>query len=72
MIPNDILEYASLMGFDELEEVKLRGGEIVYLIQQEGAVGLPMYLHVVDGIVKLSTYEESMELFSEPDYMREG
>lgn len=71
MIPKNILEYASLLGFDELEEVTLEGGETVYLIQQEGIVGLPMYLRETDGIVTMSSYEESMALFQEPDYMKE-
>lgn len=71
MIPKDIYEYASALGFDELEEIGLESGETVYLIQQDGVVGLPMYLHIVDGIVRLSTHEESMKLFNEPEYIGE-
>ena len=72
MIPKDILEYASFLGFDQLEEVTLKDGETVYLIQQEGIVGLPMYLHKTDGIVGMSSYEETMALFQERDYARDG
>ena len=71
MIPKDILEYASLLGFEKLETIKLKSGEEVYLIQTSGIVGLPMYLHYVDGIVRASTPDESMALFEEPDYMKE-
>lgn len=71
MIPKDILEYASLLGFEKLETIKLKSGEEVYLIQTSGIVGLPMYLHYVDGTVGLSTHDESMALFEEPDYMKE-
>lgn len=71
MIPSDIREYASLLGFDELDEITLRSGEKVYLVKAEGIVGLPMYLHNVDGIVRTSTYEESMRLFNEPEYTGE-
>ena len=71
MIPKDIQEYASLLGFDELDEITLRSGEKVYLVQTDGIVGLPMYLHDLSGIVRLSTYDESMALFYEPDYMGE-
>lgn len=69
MIPMDIQEYASLLGFDELEEITLRSGEKVYLVKDEGIVGIPMYLHNVGGIVRTSTYDESMELFDEPEYV---
>lgn len=70
MIPKDILEHASLLGFEKLETIKLKSGEEVYLIQTEGIVGIPMYLHHVNGIVGLSTYDESMALFNEPEYMK--
>ena len=71
MIPSNIREYASLLGFDELDEITLRSGEKVYLVKTNGVVGLPMYLHNVDGIVRTSTYEESMRLFNEPEYTGE-
>lgn len=72
MIPKEVIEQASLMGFEELEAIKLRSGEEVYLIQMDGTVGLPTYLHMKDGIATMSTYDESMALFDEPSYMQGG
>ena len=43
----------------------------MYLLQSDAIIGLPMYLHYVDGILAPSTREESMGLFDEPDYMGE-
>lgn len=69
MIPEEITREAMDAGFDSVEELTLRSGETVYLLQSEGIIGLPMYLHYVDGILMLSTREESLALFDEPDYM---
>lgn len=71
MIPKDILEHASMLGFEKLETIALRSGEEVYLVQADGIVGPPIYLHYVDGTIELSTHDESMALFEEPDYMKE-
>lgn len=69
MIPRDILETADAMGFDGVEEMTLTGGETAYILIGDGRIGLPMYLHYVDGAVTLSTYEESMRLLDEPEYI---
>lgn len=71
MIPEEITKEAMDAGFNSVEELTLMSGETVYLLQSSGATGLPMYLHYVDGILMLSTREESLALFSEPEYMRD-
>lgn len=70
MIPEEVLDYAAMLGLGDLDEITLRNGEHVYLIQDMGIAGTPMYLHYVDDTITLSTHEESMALFDEPDYMR--
>lgn len=69
MIPADIRDYASSLGIDELEEIELRNGETVYLIQGQGMSGLPLYLHYDQGSIVVSNRNESMTLFDEPSYM---
>lgn len=69
MIPRDILETADTMGFDSVEKMTLTDGETVYILIGDGKIGLPMYLHHVDGVATLSTYEESMRLLEEPEYI---
>ena len=71
MIPSEIIDYAATLGLGDLEEIRLKSGESVYLIQDSGIAGTPMYLHYVDDVVVLSTHDESMALFEEPDYMED-
>lgn len=73
MIPAEVTKEAKAMGFLTAEELVLRSGETVYLLISDAAkVGLPQYLHYVDGLLVQSTHAESMALFDEPAYMDEG
>lgn len=73
MIPADVTNEARAMGFANVEELVLRSGETIYLLVADAAkVGLPQYLHYVDGLLVQSTHAESMALFDEPAYMDEG
>lgn len=70
MIPAEVTNEAKVMGFPKVEELVLRSGETIYLLVADAAkVGLPQYLHYVDGLLMQSTHAESMALFSEPAYM---
>lgn len=69
MIPRDIEAEADAMGAEGLEEITLSSGEVVYLMGFSGKVGLPVYLHYVDGTIVTSTHDESMALFDEPAYI---
>lgn len=69
MIPKDIKAEADAMGAEGLEEIILSSGEVVYLLRFGGKVGLPVYLHYVDGIIVTSTHDESMSLFNESAYI---
>lgn len=72
MIPNEVTQEARATGFADVSELVLRSGETVYLLDAGGGrVGLPMYLHYVDGLLMQSTVEESMALFDEPEFIRE-
>lgn len=65
-------EWAKAHGFDSAEEFTLKSGEVVYLMQSEGNIGLPRYARYLGGgDFEASTDEESMALFDEPDYLRE-
>ena len=65
-------EWAKTHGFDSAEELTLKSGEVVYLLQSEGNIGLPRYARPIEGGgFVASTDEESMALFEEPDYLRE-
>lgn len=59
--------------YETTEELQLRDGSIVYLLQpKDGAViGLPRYIKKTPFGFDVSTDDESMNLFNEPDYMRE-
>lgn len=57
------------MGFDSVERIALTSGETAYVLVGDGKIGLPMYLHHVDGVVMLSTHDESMRLLDEPEYI---
>ena len=73
MIPAEVSNEANIMGFAGVDEIVLRSGETIYLlIAGGGKVGVPQYLHYVDGILTQSTHAESMALFDEPAYMDEG
>lgn len=69
MIPKDIEAEAESVGAESLEEITLSNGEVVYLLGFSGKVGLPVYLHYVDGTIVTSTRDESMALFNEPAYI---
>lgn len=73
MIPAEVTSEAKIMGFASVEELVLRSGETIYLLVADTAkVGLPQYLHYVDGLLMQSTAAESLDLFDEPAYMDEG
>ena len=71
MIPDEVILEASEMGYVTAEELRLRSGKTVYLlVPEDGAiVGLPQYLHYVDGVLVQSNAKESMALLDEPDYI---
>lgn len=73
MTLREAIDEAIAMGYEGAEEITLSSGETVYLLMAgDGAIiGLPTYIHEVDGIVVASTYEESMALFDEPNYLKE-
>lgn len=65
-------EWAKTHGFKSAEELALKSGEVVYLMQSDGNIGLPRYARYLGGgDFEASTDEESMALFEEPDYLRE-
>ena len=68
---SDAVKWAEDYGYETAEEIKLKSGEAVYLLVGNGAVGLPRYLHDRGELFELSSDEESMELFDEPEYMDE-
>lgn len=73
MIPAEVTDEARVMGFSKVEELVLRSEETIYLLVADAAkVGLPQYLHYVDGLLVQSTAAESLALFDEPAYMDEG
>lgn len=73
MIPAEVTTEAKVMGFAGVEELVLRSGEIIYLLVADDVkIGVPQYLHYVDGLLMQSTHAESMALFNEPAYMDEG
>lgn len=73
MIPAEVANEAGQMGYDGVVEIQRDDGEAVFLlIPPDGArVGLPQYLHYVDGLLMPSTYEESIEILSHA-YFEEG
>ena len=72
MIPADVIEFSKDAGASSIEELELVSGEIAYLLVYDGQmIGLPTYLHYVDGVAMPSTAKESMALFSDPAYMGE-
>lgn len=73
MIPAEVTDEARVMGFAKVEELMMRSGETIYLLVADAVkVGLPQYLHYVDGLLMQSTAAESLALFNEPAYMDEG
>ena len=73
MILAEVTREAKLMGFASVEELVLRSGETIYLLVADGGkIGVPQYLHYVDGLLVQSTHAESMALFDEPAFMDEG
>ena len=73
MIPAEVTVEAKVTGYVSAEELVLRNGETIYLLIADGGkVGVPQYLHYVDGLLMQSTNAESMALFDEPAFMDEG
>lgn len=73
MIPAEVTVEAMAMGYASVEELVLRSGETIYLLVSDAEkVGMPQYLHYVDGLLVQSTAAESLALFDEPAYMDEG
>ena len=73
MIPAEVTVEAKVTGYVSAEELVLRNGETIYLLIADGGkVGVPQYLHYVDGLLMQSTHAESMALFDEPAFMDEG
>lgn len=69
MVPQEVLDDAVALGFGT-EEMELASGETVWLLvpRGEAKVGLPIYLHYVDGILEASSHDESIALLSDPAF----
>lgn len=69
MVPQEVLDDAKALGFGT-EEMELASGETVWLLvpRGEAKVGLPLYLHYVDGILTTSSHAESVALLSDPAF----
>lgn len=73
MIPHEVMQEAALLGYVSVSEIRLRSGETVYLLISDNAkIGLPMYLHYVDEAIAMSTYDESISLLGEPEFLKES
>ena len=71
MIPEEVREDAQAAGFKSVEELELASGETVWLlVPNDGAVvGLPVYLHYVNGLLTISTPKESRAILSDPSFV---
>lgn len=60
-------------GYETTEELHMSNGGTVYLLQpKDGAlIGIPRYIRETELGFVVSTDDESMALFDEPDYMGE-